>query len=717
MKILDNLNNRQLEAVKSKNNPTLVIAGAGSGKTKVLTHRVAYLIHEEKINPGNILAVTFTNKAANEMKTRIDNLYQDINSDIKIKGLWMGTFHSICARILRYEIEALGYDNNFIIYDKGDQLSLIRKCIKQLDLGTKRYSPNLFSSIIDKAKNNLEDVEAFEYNALGFFKKIVEKIYRLYQQELKRNNALDFGDLILLTVKIFKEKPAILEKYQNKFMHVLVDEYQDINRAQYSFIRLLSSKYHNLFVVGDPDQSIYKFRGADLSNIMKFEEDYPDSNLIKLEQNYRSTKVILEGATKLIRHNRNRKDKDLWTDKKEGEKIKCYESASALDEAEFVGQEILKLMKEKGKTFKDFSILYRTNAQSRAFEEIFNKQGIPFKVVGGLRFYERKEIKDILAYLRFIYDQKDGVSFLRILSNEKLGIGKVTLSKIEYLAKENNLNYHQALIYFLTKQDSKLSSDRQLKIKRFTSLIDELNQERDKMTGSELLIILLKKIDYKKELKKEDDFKAEAKIENIKELVFAIQDFEENREDKSLRAFLEYVALISDIDLYKKQEDVVTVMTLHSAKGLEFPIVFITGFEEGIFPHARSVHSNEELEEERRLCYVGMTRAMERLYLTYAWRRSLNGNTLFNSISRFYKEIPACLMEKVNVNKIEEIPVFNKREKIIEVSKGDQVRHADWGIGIILEKKETENDVFLTVDFVKAGLKKLSMNYAPLEKV
>lgn len=717
MKILDNLNNRQLEAVKSKNNPTLVIAGAGSGKTKVLTHRVAYLIHEEKINPGNILAVTFTNKAANEMKTRIDNLYQDINSDIKIKGLWMGTFHSICARILRHEIEALGYDNNFIIYDKGDQLSLIRKCIKQLDLGTKRYSPNLFSSIIDKAKNNLEDVEAFEYNALGFFKKIVEKIYRLYQQELKRNNALDFGDLILLTVKIFKEKPAILEKYQNKFMHVLVDEYQDINRAQYSFIRLLSSKYHNLFVVGDPDQSIYKFRGADLSNIMKFEEDYPDSNLIKLEQNYRSTKVILEGATKLIRHNRNRKDKDLWTDKKEGEKIKCYESASALDEAEFVGQEILKLMKEKGKTFKDFSILYRTNAQSRAFEEIFNKQGIPFKVVGGLRFYERKEIKDILAYLRFIYDQKDGVSFLRILSNEKLGIGKVTLSKIEYLAKENNLNYHQALIYFLTKQDSKLSSDRQLKIKRFTSLIDELNQERDKMTGSELLIILLKKIDYKKELKKEDDFKAEAKIENIKELVFAIQDFEENREDKSLRAFLEYVALISDIDLYKKQEDVVTVMTLHSAKGLEFPIVFITGFEEGIFPHARSVHSNEELEEERRLCYVGMTRAMERLYLTYAWRRSLNGNTLFNSISRFYKEIPACLMEKVNVNKIEEIPVFNKREKIIEVSKGDQVRHADWGIGIILEKKETENDVFLTVDFVKAGLKKLSMNYAPLEKV
>jgi len=717
MKILDNLNNRQLEAVKSKNNPTLVIAGAGSGKTKVLTHRVAYLIHEEKINPGNILAVTFTNKAANEMKTRIDNLYQDINSDIKIKGLWMGTFHSICARILRHEIEALGYDNNFIIYDKGDQLSLIRKCIKQLDLGTKRYSPNLFSSIIDKAKNNLEDVEAFEYNALGFFKKIVEKIYRLYQQELKRNNALDFGDLILLTVKIFKEKPAILEKYQNKFMHVLVDEYQDINRAQYSFIRLLSSKYHNLFVVGDPDQSIYKFRGADLSNIMKFEEDYPDSNLIKLEQNYRSTKVILEGATKLIRHNRNRKDKDLWTDKKEGEKIKCYESASALDEAEFVGQEILKLMKEKGKTFKDFSILYRTNAQSRAFEEIFNKQGIPFKVVGGLRFYERKEIKDILAYLRFIYDQKDGVSFLRILSNEKLGIGKVTLSKIEYLAKENNLNYHQALIYFLTKQDSKLSSDRQLKIKRFTSLIDELNQERDKMTGSELLIILLKKIDYKKELKKEDDFKAEAKIENIKELVFAIQDFEENREDKSLRAFLEYVALISDIDLYKKQEDVVTVMTLHSAKGLEFPIVFITGFEEGIFPHARSVHSNEELEEERRLCYVGMTRAMERLYLTYAWRRSLNGNTLFNSISRFYKEIPACLMEKVNVNKIEEIPVFNKREKIIEVSKGDQVRHADWGIGIILEKKETENDVFLTVDFEKAGLKKLSMNYAPLEKV
>jgi DNA helicase II / ATP-dependent DNA helicase PcrA len=715
MKILDNLNKKQQEAVEIKEAPVLVIAGAGSGKTKVLTHRIAYLIFQNKVNPGNILAVTFTNKAAQEMKDRVEFLSKDISGSKMIKGLWMGTFHAICARILRQEIETLGYNKNFVIYDKADQLSQIRRCLNILDLDSKKYSPNVISSIIDKAKNNLEDVELFEYNAVSYFKKIIVKIYQQYQKELFENNALDFGDLILLTVKLLRERPEILENYQNKFRYILVDEYQDINLAQYQLIKLLSGKYHNLFVVGDPDQSIYRFRGADLSNILRFEEDFPHSKVIKLEQNYRSTKVILEGATNLIKYNRNRKEKELWTDKKGGEKIRCFEAASALDEAVFVSQEIIQLNNKEGKDFKDFAILYRTNAQSRAFEEVFNKQRIPFKVIGGLRFYERKEVKDILAYLRFIYDQKDEISFLRIINNAKLGIGKITLSKIEDLAKKNDLNFNQALKQGL--KVIKISADRIEGIKKFTFLIDEFIEKKNKIKGSELLIKLIQAIDYYKELEKEGEFKAQSKIENIKELILAVQEFEENNVDKSLSAFLEYVALITDIDLYKGEEDVVTVMTLHSAKGLEFPVVFITGFEEGIFPHSRSVNKEEELEEERRLCYVGMTRAKEKLYLTYAWRRNLNGNTLFNSVSRFLNEIPKHLQEKVSVEEVEEIPSLNKIKEKIEVEVGDKIRHADWGIGTVLDKIGTENDIFITVDFKKVGLKKLSMNYAPLEKL
>lgn len=715
MKILDNLNSRQQEAVKVKEASILVIAGAGSGKTKVLTHRIAYLIFQKKIDPGNILAVTFTNKAAQEMKNRIEWLSKVSSNRNIMKGLWMGTFHSICARILRQKIDILGYDKNFVIYDKSDQLSMIRRCLGTLDLDNKKYSPNVISSIIDRAKNNLEDVELFESNAIGYFKKIVARVYQQYQIDLFENNAMDFGDLILLTVKLFRERPEILEHYQNQFRFILVDEYQDINTAQYQLIKLLSNRDHNLFVVGDPDQSIYKFRGADLSNILRFEQDFPHSRVIKLEQNYRSTKVILEGATNLIKHNRNRKEKELWTDKKGGEKIMCFEAASALDEALFVSQEIIKLNKEEDKAFKNFVILYRTNAQSRAFEEIFNKQGVPFRIVGGLRFYERKEVKDILAYLRFIYDQKDGVSFLRIINNAKLGIGKITLSKIEKLARKNNLNFHQALKQGL--RVIKISIDRKEAIKKFTSLIDELNEKKKEIKGSELLIELIKKINYYEELKKEGEFKAQSKIENIKELILAVQEFEENNEEKSITAFLEYVALITDIDLYKGEEDVVTVMTLHSAKGLEFSVVFITGFEEGIFPHSRSLNSEEELEEERRLCYVGMTRAKERLYLTYAWRRNLNGNTLFNSVSRFISEIPKHLKEEADIEKGEEVPSLDNRREKIEVAVGDKIRHVDWGIGTILNKIDTENDIFITVDFERVGLKKLSVNFAPLEKI
>jgi len=714
MNILENLNMKQQEAVKAEGAPILVIAGAGSGKTKVLTHRIAYLIFEKKIPPGNILAVTFTNKAAQEMKDRIESLSQEIHRQEIIKDLWMGTFHSICARILRREIEALGYDKDFMIYDKADQLTMIKRCLNILSLDSKRYSPNVISSKIDQAKNNLEDVELFEYNnASNFFNKMVSKVYRQYQEELVKNNALDFGDLILLTVKLLKEKPPLLEYYQNKFSYILVDEYQDINFAQYQLIKLLSQKYHNLFVVGDPDQSIYKFRGADLSNILKFEEDFTSSKIIKLEQNYRSTQVILDGATNLIRNNRNRKDKELWTTKKGGQKIKCYEAASALDEAVFVGQEIRKLNETENRPFRDFAVLYRTNAQSRAFEEVFNRQGIPFKIVGGLRFYERKEVKDILAYLRFIQDQKDEVSFVRIVNQNKWGMGKVTLSRIIEEAKIKGLNYSQALQQSL--RATSMSANRAEKISNFVSLIEEFNQKKDRAKGSELLTELIQKIDYYAELKKEGEFKAQSKMENIKELILALQEFEENNEDKSLNAFLEYVALITDIDLYKRGEDAVTVMTLHSAKGLEFPVVFITGLEEGVFPHSRSLNDEEELEEERRLCYVGMTRAQEKLYLTYAWRRNLNGNTLFNTVSRFLREIPPHLQEKITVEKGEDLAPQQRRE-VFEVEIGIKIKHADWGKGIILDKTNAGKDIFITVDFEKVGLKKLSMKYAPIEK-
>lgn len=712
MNILENLNHQQQEAVKTEKEPILVIAGAGSGKTKVLAHRIAFLMVEKKINPENILAVTFTNKAAQEMKERVESLSREIYDLTRLSSLWMGTFHSVCARILRHEITHLGLESSFVIYDKTDQLSIIKQCLNLLNLDSKRYSPNVISSLIDKAKNNLQDAQEFAKNPLGYFNQVVSRVYQQYQEELSKNNALDFGDLILFTVKIFQEKPEILQYYQDKFRYILVDEYQDINFAQYQFIRLLSQKYHHLFVVGDPDQSIYGFRGADLSNILRFEEDFPNSKIIKLEQNYRSTQIILEGATYLIQNNRRRKEKGLWTERKGGQKIKCYEASSALDEALFISQEILKLNKTKYKNFKDFVVLYRTNAQSRSFEEIFNQQGIPFKVVGGLRFYERKEIRDLLAYLRFIQDQKDGVSFQRMITSGNWGIGKATLLKIKELVEKNDLNYLQALKKSV--EIINLSNSVKKKIELLISLLEGFNLRKEQIKGSDILVELIEEIDYFQELQKEGELKAQTKMENVKELILAMQEFEEKNSDCSLKAYLEYIALITDLDLYNQEEDMVTLMTLHSAKGLEFPVVFITGFEEGIFPHSRSLNSEEELEEERRLCYVGMTRAKEELYLTYAWRRNMGGNTLFNSCSRFLKEIPGHLLENYTLTRTEPLSSY-QRLKPEEIVLGKRVRHADWGMGTIIDKIKTENDVFLTVDFEKVGLKKLSLKYAPLE--
>ncbi len=714
MNIMQNLNSQQQEAVKTENEPILILAGAGSGKTRVLAHRIAFLVLEKKVKPENILAVTFTNKAAQEMKQRIESLSSKFYDLERLSFLWVGTFHSVCARILRQEITHLGLEPSFIIYDKTDQQSIIKQSLNRLNLDSKRYNPNLISSIIDKAKNNLQDAQDFSENSLGYFNQTVARIYQEYQEQLFKNNALDFGDLILFTVKILQEKPAILQYYQEKFQYILVDEYQDINLAQYQLIRLLSQKYQHLFVVGDPDQSIYGFRGADLSNILKFEEDYPHSRVIKLEQNYRSTQIILEGATYLIRHNRRRKDKILWTSKKGGQKIKCYEASSALDEALFIGQEILKLSKTKYKCFKSFVVLYRTNAQSRSFEEIFNQQGIPFKVVGGLRFYERKEIKDLLAYLRFIQDQKDGISFQRLINSYNWGIGKITWLKLKAQAEKENVDYLVVLKKLL--MGNGLSDIRKKKIESLISLLEEFNLQKEKIRGSEILVNLIEKISYFQELQKEGTLKAQIKIENVKELILAIKEFEDKNSDYSLKAYLEYIALITDLDLYDQEEDKVTLMTLHSAKGLEFPVVFITGFEEGIFPHSRSLHIPEELEEERRLCYVGMTRAKDELYLTYAWRRNMGGNTLFNSCSRFLQEIPENLLKKVNLDMIDTVNSFQRlKPEEIEVAK--KVKHADWGIGTIVDKMETENDIFITINFEKVGLKRLSLKYAPLEKI
>ncbi len=635
--ILKGLNDKQYEAVINTEGPCLVIAGAGSGKTKVLTHKIAYLIGEKGAKPWDILAITFTNKAANEMKERIANLVGD-----NAKDIWMGTFHSICVRILRRFIDRIGFDSSFIIFDTSDQRTLVKNCMKDLAIDDKLFNDRSVLSEISNAKNEMLEPEQYTARSNGDFRKEkIATVYELYQKRLKENNAIDFDDIINYTIKILMENPDVLEYYANKFKYVLVDEYQDTNKAQFTLVTLLASKNGNITVVGDNDQGIYSFRGADISNILNFERDFPGTKIIKLEQNYRCTGNILKAANSVIKNNEVKYKKELWTENEEGNLPNVYQAENEYDEATYIVTQIEHLKREEYYKYSDFSILYRMNTQSRAIEDILRRENVPYKIVGGLKFYERKEIKDIIAYLRLIQNSADNLSLKRIINEPKRGIGKTSLDKVEALAEQNETSMYEVI-----KHADQYGLNRvYLNSREFINVIEELKDKKDKLVISELIKTTLKKTGYTKALEEENTIEAENRIENLEEFLTVAIEFEEEYAENSLSQFLEGITLSSDIDNVEEDEDSVTLMTLHSAKGLEFPVVFLVGMEEGIFPGYKSISEPKELEEERRLCYVGITRAKEHLYLTCSKQRTIFGSTSYNPVSRFLKEIPEELLE------------------------------------------------------------------------
>lgn len=635
--ILKGLNDKQYEAVTNTEGPCLVIAGAGSGKTKVLTHKIAYLIGEKGAKPWDILAITFTNKAANEMKERIANLIGE-----QAKDIWMGTFHSICVRILRRFIDRIGFDTSFIIFDTSDQRTLVKSCMKDLSIDEKLFSDRSILSEISNAKNEMLEPAQYVARANGDFRKEkIATVYELYQKRLKENNAIDFDDIINYTIRILMENEDILEYYSNKFKYVLVDEYQDTNKAQFTLITLLASKHGNITVVGDNDQGIYSFRGADISNILNFEKDFPGTRIIKLEQNYRCTGNILKAANSVIKNNEVKYKKELWTQNEEGNLPKVYQADNEYDEGTYIVTQIEHLKREEYYKNSDFAILYRMNTQSRAIEDILRRENIPYKIIGGLKFYERKEIKDIIAYLRLIQNSADNLSLKRIINEPKRGIGKTSLEKIEELAIQNEISMYEVI-----KNADNYGLNRvYLNSREFINVIEELKNKKEQLVISELIKMTLKKTGYTKALENENTIEAENRIENLEELLTVAIEFEKENAENSLSSFLEGITLSSDLDDVEDSEDSVTLMTLHSAKGLEFPVVFLVGMEEGIFPGYKSISEPKELEEERRLCYVGITRAKEFLYLTCSKQRTIFGSTSYNPVSRFLKEIPENLLE------------------------------------------------------------------------
>lgn len=639
MELLNGLNKEQKEAVLHNEGPLLILAGAGSGKTRVLTHRIAYLIKEQGIYPSNILAITFTNKAAREMRERIDSLIGDLSND-----MWVGTFHSICIRILRRDIEKIGYDSSFVIYDTTDQQVVIKECLKELNLSDKNFPPKSVLETIGKQKDELVDADHFEkLYASDFRLGKIAKVYKLYEKKLKSNNALDFDDIIMNTIKLFKQYPEVLEYYQRRFRYILVDEYQDTNTAQYMLVRLLSEAHKNLCVVGDDDQSIYGWRGANIRNILDFEKDFKNCKTIKLEQNYRSTQNILDAANFVISNNTGRKCKRLWTENKGGSKIVVCENDNEHEEALYTAREIERLINDENRKYKDFAILYRINAQSRVLEEMLMREGIPYKIVGGQKFYDRKEIKDIIAYLRLIQNPADNVSLKRIINVPKRGIGDTTVEHAENIAIENGLSIFT--IISDAKEHSALSRAAQ-KLDAFTKMILRFRTMKETMSITELLDMVISDTGILKEYELENSVEAQSRIENIKELKSVALEFEKQNEENSLEEFLANISLVSDLDNLEEEQDYVVLMTMHSAKGLEFPVVFIPGLEEGVFPSYRSITEGpEQLEEERRLCYVGITRAREKLYLSNARFRTLFGNSTYNKPSRFISEIPEHLIE------------------------------------------------------------------------
>lgn len=635
--ILEGLNDKQYEAVINTEGPCLVIAGAGSGKTKVLTHKIAYLIGEKGVLPWNILSITFTNKAANEMKERIANLVGDVAKDI-----WMGTFHSICVRILRRFIDRLGFDSSFIIFDTSDQRTLVKACIKSIGLDDKMFTDRTVLSEISNAKNEMLEPEQYMVRANGDFRREkIALVYEMYQKRLKENNAIDFDDIINYTIKILMDNPDILDYYSDKFKYVLVDEYQDTNKAQFTLVTLFASKNGNITVVGDNDQGIYSFRGADISNILNFERDFPGTKIIKLEQNYRCTGNILKAANSVIKNNEVTYKKELWTENDIGNLPKVYSASNEYDEGTYIAEQIEHLRREEYYKYSDFAILYRMNTQSRAIEDILRRENIAYKIIGGLKFYERKEIKDIISYLRLIQNPSDNLSLKRIINEPKRGIGKTSLDKVEEISNNSGIS-----MYEIIKQADQYGLNRVfLNSREFVNCIEELRSKKDDMKISELVKETLKKSGYTKALENENTVEAENRIENLDEFLTVAIEFEEELADNKLSDFLEGITLSSDIDNLEETQDMVTLMTLHSAKGLEFPVVFLVGMEEGIFPGYKSISEPKELEEERRLCYVGITRAKENLFLTCSKQRTIFGSTSCNQVSRFLKEIPCELLE------------------------------------------------------------------------
>lgn len=712
--IISGLNPEQREAVQTINGPILILAGAGSGKTTALTNRIVNLLYQD-VSPWSILAITFTNKAAKEMKERV---VSKIGS--KAEDIWISTFHSMCVRILRKDIHHLGYNKNFTILDSTDQLNIIKQIMKELNIDVKKFEPKAILATISNAKNELKTPEMYEKIAADYFQQQVLQVYKRYHQILKVNNSLDFDDLIMLTVQLFQNNSEVLDYYQNKFKYIHIDEYQDTNRAQYILTSLLASRHKNICVVGDTDQSIYSWRGADINNILSFEEDYPNAKIIFLEQNYRSTKNILKAANALIKNNLQRKEKNLWTENDTGKEITLFSAMNEQEEAYFIAEKIESYLKE-GKKLSDFSVLYRTNAQSRVIEEVFMKTKIPYRIFGGTKFYERKEIKDILAYLRLIANSDDDIGLRRVINVPKRGIGSVTIDKIADYASSQNISMHNAI---MTADFIGLNGPTTKKVVKFAELLNSFSAEKNNLSVTELTEKVLEETKYIEELQNEKSLEAESRIENIGEFLSVTSQFDSNNEDNSLETFLSEVALVSDLDNENKyQGEQVTLMTLHSAKGLEFPVIFLTGLEEGIFPHKRALMDEEEMEEERRLAYVGLTRAEKDLYLCNASSRMIYGKKVINSPSRFISEIPEELIFDV---KKEERKVIIKKKTTFKNNPvatsdwvvGKKVSHKAWGIGTIVSTKKEGDDLELQIAFSQpTGIKNLLAKYAPIEKI
>ena len=750
MAVYDTLNKPQKEAVFHTEGPLLILAGAGSGKTRVLTHRIAYLIEEKGVNPWNILAITFTNKAAEEMRQRVDSLV-----GIGAESIWVSTFHSMCVRILRRYIDRLGYDNRFTIYDTDDQKTLMKEVCRKTDIDTKRFKERMLLSVISSAKNEMILPEEFELNAGGDFVQLkIAKVYKEYEAQMRANNALDFDDLLVKTVQLLETQPDVRENYQERFRYIMVDEYQDTNTVQFRLVSLLAGKYRNLCVVGDDDQSIYKFRGANIRNILDFEKEFSDAKVIKLEQNYRSVGNVLEVANSVIRKNKGRKEKTLWTDNEKGEKIRLRQFDTAYDEAQFIAEDI-KDETAQGANYSDHAVLYRTNAQSRLLEEKFVAMNIPYKIVGGINFYSRREIKDVLSYLKTIDNGKDDLAVRRIINVPKRGIGLTTINRIQESAAARGIGFYDALsapdlIPGIGRSASKLDS--------FAALIEYFKGRSEESGVTDLLTEVIEKTGYTESLEADDPEELEARVQNIDELVSKAAVYEESCSDRgerpTLSGFLEEVALVADIDSVAEDRDYVILMTLHSAKGLEFPHVYLAGMEDGLFPSYMSISGDdpEELEEERRLCYVGVTRAEEKLTLTCARMRLVRGERQYNSMSRFIKEMPSALIDtgKREGGFSQNVSLGEKRTYSSEVSGykrsayaqkpafaaiqkgsglmakkseglsygvGDRVRHVKFGDGTVTEIKEGGRDYEVTVQFDTAGVRKMFALFAKLIKI